>query len=232
MDNRRIAMAGLTALLLASPARAQRGGFVAFVPAMRGGPVAPRIARPAGPMRAHHAGQRRFFVGAGLWPYYFSDSGPEPFDGPPPRVDVTPVRAVAVPLAPAKPAESLLLELRGDRWVRIASNGDAREVETPRASGSAPGLDSSNSGRAGRAESVSELPNAVLVFRDGRSQEIRKYVIAGGSVFIPSDYWTTGSWTQKIPIADVDVPETLKRNQQRGAKFALPSNPNEVMMRP
>jgi hypothetical protein len=30
----------------------------------------------------------------------------------------------------------------------------------------------------------------------------------------------------------LDVPATLKLNQERGAKFSLPSGPNEVMIRP
>jgi len=30
----------------------------------------------------------------------------------------------------------------------------------------------------------------------------------------------------------LDVPATLKLNEDRGAKFSLPSGPNEVMFRP
>jgi hypothetical protein len=76
------------------------------------------------------------------------------------------------------------------------------------------------------------LPSAVLVFRDGHKEEIGKYVIVSGTIYTSSDYWNSGSWTRKVQIADLDVPATLKLNQERGAKFALPSGPNEVMMRP
>ena len=72
----------------------------------------------------------------------------------------------------------------------------------------------------------------MLVFRDGHQEEIGKYLIEGTTIYTGSDYWTTGSWTRKVPIADLNVAETLKLNQQRGANFRLPSNPNEVMLRP
>ena len=45
------------------------------------------------------------------------------------------------------------------------------------------------------------------------------------------DYWTSGSWTKKIQIVDLDLPATLKLNHERGVKFALPVAPYEVVMR-
>ena len=77
-----------------------------------------------------------------------------------------------------------------------------------------------------------ELPPAILVFRDGRQQEINSYTIMNGTIFTRSDYWITGSWNQKIQIADLDVPATLRQNQQRGLNFNLPSSANEVIVRP
>ena len=76
------------------------------------------------------------------------------------------------------------------------------------------------------------LPQAVLIFRDGHTEELRKYVIVGAILYTSADYWTTGSWTRKIPMVDLDLPATLKLNQERGAKFAVPSGPTEVVMRP
>jgi hypothetical protein len=76
------------------------------------------------------------------------------------------------------------------------------------------------------------LPPAVLVFRDGHQEEIAKYTIVGSTLVANADYWTTGAWTRKIQIADLDVPETLRLNQKRGAQFKLPSGPNEVIVRP
>jgi len=77
-----------------------------------------------------------------------------------------------------------------------------------------------------------ELPPAVLVFRDGRQEELSNYTIMSGMIYSKSDYWATGAWTKKIQIADLDVPATLKLNQEHGLNFVLPSGPNEVVMRP
>ena len=36
----------------------------------------------------------------------------------------------------------------------------------------------------------------------------------------------------KVQLADLDLPRTVKQNQERGLKFDLPSGPNEVVLRP
>jgi hypothetical protein len=51
-------------------------------------------------------------------------------------------------------------------------------------------------------------------------------------LYTSANYWTSGSWTRKIEIANLDVPATLKLNQERGSKFSLPSGPQEVVIRP
>jgi hypothetical protein len=86
--------------------------------------------------------------------------------------------------------------------------------------------------RSGAAQPSQELPPAVLVFRDGRQEEVKRYMIMGTVIYTRADYWSTGSWTRKIAIADLDVPATLRLNQGRGAKFGLPSGPDEVVVRP
>jgi hypothetical protein len=86
--------------------------------------------------------------------------------------------------------------------------------------------------RVPTAEARSELPTAVLVFRDGHKEEIGKYVIMGATICTSANYWSSGSWTRKVQIVELDVPATLKLNEERGAKFSLPSGPNEVMIRP
>ena len=72
----------------------------------------------------------------------------------------------------------------------------------------------------------------MLVFRDGRQENVSSYTIIGKVLYTNADYWTTGSWTKKIQLADLDLPATLKLNQERGANFVLPAGPNEVVMRP
>ena len=70
------------------------------------------------------------------------------------------------------------------------------------------------------------------MFRDGHQEEASKYTVVNKTIYIKSNYWSSGSWTRKIPIAELDLPATLQANQARGAKFTLPSSPGEIMMRP
>jgi hypothetical protein len=80
------------------------------------------------------------------------------------------------------------------------------------------------------AKPPAPLPPAVLVFRDGHQEQIGQYRIMGTTIYVNTDYWSSGAWTRTIPLADLDVPATLKLNQQRGANFRLPSSPDEVMI--
>jgi hypothetical protein len=82
------------------------------------------------------------------------------------------------------------------------------------------------------AEPPRELPPTVLVFRDGHEEEVKSYTIIDKTLYTSANYWTSGSWTRKIEIANLDVPATLKLNQERGSKFSLPSGPQEVVIRP
>jgi hypothetical protein len=56
-------------------------------------------------------------------------------------------------------------------------------------------------------------------------------MIQGDLIYVSMDYWSSGSWTRQIPIAELDVPATLKLNRERGGKFSLPSGPSEIMIR-
>jgi hypothetical protein len=162
---------------------------------------------------------------------------------------------VAAPVSPAptqaKASESLVMELRGDHWVRLTSFGPqelgGQPAGLPSVSQSTPAQPDSQASRSStrratrsasgegspeEAQPLAELPPAVLVFRDGHQEEAAKYTIVGSTIFIKSDYWSSGSWTREIPIAQLDIPATLQANQARGARFSLPSRPGEVIMRP
>jgi hypothetical protein len=82
------------------------------------------------------------------------------------------------------------------------------------------------------AATAKEMPPTVLVYRDGHTEELTSYSIIGNAIYAKADYWSSGLWTRTIQIADLDIPATLKQNQQRGVKFELPSGPGEVMIRP
>ncbi len=58
---------------------------------------------------------------------------------------------------------------------------------------------------------------SVLVFRDGHQQEVANYAIMGQTVYV------FDKRTQKIALADLDVPATTKANDDRGLEFKIPS---------
>lgn len=237
MQNRLItlSLAMLGATVFVSSARAQRHVAFASPPAGRTGMG---VLRGVHPRRAHH----RVFGGSGYAPYFDSqdDSEPEIIEAPPPQIIVQTVQPAA-PAPVPNPPESLVLESQGDHWVRITNHGQSQigqsdQPEPERASNPPSAIPSAipsaRPRRTSAAEPPGELPAAVLVFRDGHEEEIGKYTIVGATLYTSADYWSTGSWTRRVPIAELDIPATLKRNQERGARFRLPSGPNEVMVRP
>jgi hypothetical protein len=164
-------------------------------------------------MRRHRFGRDPFFFGD---PYFYSDYydsyGPD-YRAPEPAPQ--PARAPQVKNEPLP--DPVLLELRGNQWVRVTSfGGTSGPVSIPLQASAAP----------------KETPPAVLVYRDGHSENVSSYSIIGPLIYTKADYWTEGAWSRKIQIADLDIPATLKQNQQRGVKFDLPSGPNEVVIRP
>jgi hypothetical protein len=204
---------------LSSPTLAQRSnpGFIAQRPAPIGAPLSGHL------VRANHAHRHRssYAHGPNFYPDYYDDSGDQNERDRAGNSTRIIVQAPAPPppaAAPAKIPEPLVMELRGDHWVRLAST--ASEPNGPYAD------------PAAAHTPPAPLPAAILVFRDGHQEEVSRYTIIGRSISIKSDYWTTGSWTRKILISDLDIPATLKLNQARRANFALPSRPGEVMMRP
>jgi hypothetical protein len=66
-------------------------------------------------------------------------------------------------------------------------------------------------------ESTEAVPATVLVFRDQHKQEVVNYAIVGQMLwnFAPEH-------TQKIPLSDLDLPATIKANDERGVDFRLP----------
>ena len=183
-------------------------------------------------------GGRRFFAGPGYFPYFYPDYGYDQEFSEGPSEEIIEQNAAPVPAAPARPpADALMIELQGDHWVRVTNNGqseisgDSAEAG-PSQTSKLPSAVSSPARRAEATGPAIDVPHAVLVFRDGHQEEIAKYIISGATIYAGADFWNGGSWTRKVQIAELDVPATLKLNQGRGARFTLPSSPDEVMIRP
>ncbi|MCU1271999.1 MAG: hypothetical protein JWN74_3293 [Acidobacteriaceae bacterium] len=168
--------------------------------------------------RSH--GRRPFYPAYGYYglPFSYSDYY-EPYE-----VEYPPPQPPPEPPAPAAQVKTeplpdpVLLELHGSQWVRVRNFGES-------------------SARALAADTVPRapskpLPPAILVYRDGHTEELSSYSIIGESIYTKADYWSTGAWTRTIQIADLDIPATLRKNHERGVAFELPSGPDEVMIRP
>jgi hypothetical protein len=129
------------------------------------------------------------------------------------------------------PAQPLMIELRGGRYVRI-NGDDTSGAETLDVAPSLPirGNDATDSARSSAAPR--EIPPAILVFRDGHQEEVSEYTISGGMLYTHGNYYADGSWTRSIDLSVLNLSETLASNQSRGVSFRLPAAPNEVIIRP
>jgi len=213
-----------------------------FTPGFAGGPriggrphSGGRAPQPGinGSFRHHPEGRSKFgtaFLGS---PYWYDggwyDSGP---DAP----EQAPTREAAVTRPPepaAPPAQPLMIERQGDRFVRLT---DAQVNPTQDTVGNTVATNSERPGKTlgsshAQAQGSNDVP-AVLVFRDGHQQEVASYSIIGGTLYESSSYYSSGYWTKKIQLAELDLPATLKLNQQRGVNFVLPGGPNQIVIRP
>jgi hypothetical protein len=122
---------------------------------------------------------------------------------------------------PATKTQPLMIELQNGRYVRIAStpaNGEPLPLTIDK--------------KPAPASAAPAPPPAVLVFRDGHTEEVRDYAIADGVLYARGNYYTDGYWNKKISISALNVTETMQANTTRNVKFVLPTSPNEVITRP
>jgi hypothetical protein len=228
----RLAIAGSALLvvagLCAASASAQGRGTRGSSAGPRPRPAAGRISGA----RFTHRSARRFYGAAYAYPPYFY--GDDEYEDLPQALPAPPNLAQPPePAAPPRVIEPLLLEIQNGEWVRVPNSSQLSVAPSEKTDTSAV----PSSVRpvalepAGAAVPLPALPPAVLVYRDGRTEEIGKYMIEGDALYTNADYWSTGSWSRKIPLAQVDIPASLKLNQERGSKFSLPSRPNEIVVR-
>jgi hypothetical protein len=208
----------LVALSLALPVAAQMHGPVPSATSIGGhhlpGPV-PSVTsiRPSGyghqgysmyPYNNGHDGRGRSYghYGRGgysyAYPYYYiplddygygSDYiGPDLYSGPPPGAN-DPTLHIVVEEPPV-----------------------ARRYMEPPVEEPAPPLSARN-----EQPETAPLEPTVLIFRDGRQQEVTNYAIMGQTVYV------FDKRTQKIALADLDVAATVKANDDRGIDFKVPA---------
>jgi len=181
---------------------------------------------------AHHSRiPSSFFLGTPFW----SDAYPPYQTSPSVIVIQSPAQAAAVPSTKSeepKSAPPLLIEWQGDRYVRrtaeTAANSRSAQPDYVTEAKPHPAIRRPATIPAPH----SEPPPTTFVFRDGHQEECSDYSIISGVIYARGDYWTSGSWSKQIPLSQLDLPATLKANQEGGVTFRLPGAPNEVVTRP
>jgi hypothetical protein len=58
----------------------------------------------------------------------------------------------------------------------------------------------------------------VLIYRDGRSEEVQNYAIVGKTIWVFNE-----ARAKKIPLSDLDLAATRRSNEDRGIDFVLPN---------
>jgi hypothetical protein len=179
---------------------------------------APRSEMHGSPWSGH--ARRGIYLGD---PFWYSDYGPdEPYAAEPGTQVILLQPQVADPEPPQPRAEPLMIELQGDRYVRTGG------FET--AASGVP--EASRSLREVSANAALAHVPTVLVYRDGHREDVSGYAIIRNVIYARGDYYQDGYWTKNIELSSLNIPATLKANQDNGVKFMLPSGPNEVVTRP
>src|SRR5579859_229011 len=186
--------------------------------------------RPA-PFRSPH-----FNRGAGayylpLFDPFYADylSTPQYPESQPPVITTQPAAAPSAPVS-YPPAQPLLIELRGDRYVQISGEADSQSEMVDRTLTSSLGPE--KNAEAQPSSRPSHYTITVLLFRDGHREEVSNYTIVDGVLYASSDYYNAGAWIRKVELSSLDLPETIAANQARGAAFRLPKAANEVVVGP
>jgi hypothetical protein len=175
---------------------------------------------------------RSVYLGTPLW----LDDYSEPYEPSSSPIIVLQAPSAApqrtsAPIEEHKSADPLLIEWQGDRYVRRSSAANnSRAGQPDYVADQKQSADTKSSDTV--ASSKSEPPPATFIFRDGHHEESADYSIISGVIYARGDYWTTGYWSKQIPLAQLDLPATLKANQDHGVPFRLPTAPNEVVTRP
>jgi len=149
---------------------------------------------------------------------------------------------------PHPSAQPLMIELRGDHYVRISNGHESSESDSSEANYQQPpiagpgrahapaqpsgaAIEVSNASRQ-PAHAAEDLQPAVLIYRDGHTESVSDYAITGGKLYARGNYYSDGYWTKTIDLAALNLPATISSNAGHGVNFVLPGAPNEVVTRP
>lgn len=164
-----------------------------------------------------------------------------PVASQPPVIVVQSAPAAAPVPEPPSSVEPLLIELQGERYVRVSGqemSGQGMRSRAMTAIQQTPSpqkvrrREQASSGATTPEIPAKEVAAAILVFRDGHREELSDYTIANGVLYTSGEPYSGGSWNRKIELSTLNLPETIRSNQSRGVPFQLPSAANEVMVRP
>jgi hypothetical protein len=129
------------------------------------------------------------------------------------------------------PAQPLMIELRGDQYVRLSgTETSSAQIIDPAVTLAS--KSTSMSRTASHVVNEAPLPIVVLHFHDGHREETTSYTITDGVLYINASPYTVGPWIRKIELTSLNLPETINSNQSRGIRFHVPSAPNEVVVGP
>jgi hypothetical protein len=228
---------------LAVPVAAQVRGGMGFGGGRPAGPVGVPAGHFAISFHARPSGDvgRRFTAApfTGLPGYYADYLYENPGVQPPQVTVVQPAPTPAAqPKEDPKPPVPLMIERRGDRFVRYHgseraaaddAHGTSQVQARSGASDSQPTAESNSPPQS--ADSQPPLP-VLLLLRDGRREEATSYAIISGVLYKYADQWNGGSWAEKIQLSDLDISGTIRANRERGINFVLPAAPNQIIARP
>jgi len=170
-------------------------------------------------------------------PYYSDAFYRESVPSTPPVIVLQAPPPPPVPERPSAPTQPLMIELQGDHYVRISgedtSTAEMKQIDGTSTTRAPLSRDPrTRSTITSSSDAPQELAPTILVFRDGRREEVSDYTIADGILYTNTNFYTDGSWTRKITLASLNLASTIDANQSRGIRFQVPNAPNEVIVRP
>ncbi|MGE0405672.1 MAG: hypothetical protein AB7O65_05165 [Candidatus Korobacteraceae bacterium] len=112
-------------------------------------------------------------------------------------------------------SENYLIEQENEGEILVRRQRSPRRSE--RRSELAEAVSVQREAEAREPEPQREVIPTILIFRDGRRQEVRNYAIMGKVLY---DFEAAGS--RRIQLAELDVSATVKENEDRGIDFAVP----------